>query len=93
MARKKKNSISIEILNAYKEYIDSGYPADPNIYELRVSPETYRQILNLSEDLQHSPYPSTGKKEKRFIWFRVKTDKRLGDGEILFGPQVLDFKL
>jgi hypothetical protein len=87
----KKEKIGIEILNAYRSYIDNGYPQDPNVYVIRSNSTTNTFLLNVSKNYQHSSYLTKG--DDRFMWFRLEVDERLADDQVIFGPETLEFIL
>ena len=82
----KGNTISSMILDAYKQYIDIGYPEDPKVYEVRASGGAYDAVLASIEMVQY-----TGNSD---VWpFKVIEDAEVLGNKFTFGPQKITIKL
>lgn len=80
------------VFSTYHEYVNNGYPSDPNIYVIRASRETIDMLLLLGEEYLTPDLKYDWAASDRFLLFRTHVDNRLPHGDIVFGPEVVDIK-
>lgn len=88
---KKGQTLATLIFNAYQEYQRNHYPGDPKIYVIRVHPATKAKIaIYLGSSLRF--HPNEDYKYETPWGFQLKTDHRLEEDVIVFGPETVEIK-
>lgn len=73
-------TMAAEILAAYQQYVEFGYPKDPSIYEIRAHTEVTEVLLEYIPTIKFS----SGASE----WpFKVIEDDSIDPGKVTFGPE------
>lgn len=87
-------TIAALVMSAWQEYQQNGYPADPNCYVIRASPEAVAEMRNLQLSGQYrlKALPNIELNEDRFLWFRLEEDPRLREEEVYFGPETISIE-
>ena len=92
----KGRTIQALIFESYHEYINSGYPKDPNIYVIRADPTTAKMLIKSSDSLMFVFGSPATQNDKpcfgRYMGFRVEKDVDLKEKTILFGPETIKLK-
>ena len=92
----KSPSVPAKILSSYKQYVDYGYPSDPNVYQIRGNPSTINKLIDyISLNIQVRNVSLVQRSDNGIkIWgFNVKEDLDYRDGRITFGPELVDLKM
>jgi len=87
----KGQTLAALIFNAYQEYQQNHYPGDPKIYVIRVHPATEAKIITyLSSSFKF--HPNDDYTYETPWGFQLKTDLRLEEDTVVFGPETVEFK-
>lgn len=81
--RKSGKTILALILDGYMQYVNYGYPNDPQVYVIKASTATLGKLKNY--------IAATVPKEGREWQFQMIVDMSLKEGRVVFGPEQLEF--
>lgn len=86
------NSITVQLMSAYTQYVDNGYPQDPAIYVIRACGWDAEHLKNLKKDYIVNLPSHMSDDDDRFLLFTVQEDDSLSKGNLVFGPQTINIK-
>ena len=87
---KKSRTIVALLLDSYNEFKEVGYPADPEIYFIRVNDRNKVILIKLSDSVLN--IFDDGTQDYRFMGFKIIVDNRLPDNTVVFGPETIELK-
>lgn len=79
------------ILDTYQEYVNSGYPKDPNIYVIRAHPDSV-SILKVMNNNVIFNSKSVDLSGDRFMGFRLIAKSYIPRDVIDFGPETVEIE-